>query len=50
MSRIALFLRWLSTLSLEHIILTTKVLAVEVLSAIVFFKWLLKAFIREMRK
>lgn len=36
--------------SLEPVILKLKTAAVEILSAIVFFKWLLKAFMKEMRR
>jgi len=35
---------------LERFLLNAKIIAVEIISAIVFFKWLLKAFLKEMRR
>ena len=42
--------RSIASFPLEHFLLNSKIVVVEILSAIVFFKWLLKAFFREMRK
>lgn len=43
-------IRAVSSFQLEHFILNAKIFVVETLSAIVFFKWLFKAFLKEMRR
>ena len=43
-------IRSITSFPLERFLLDAKIVVVEILSAVVFFKWLFKAFFREMRK
>jgi hypothetical protein len=47
---LALVLGFGASFPLERFLLTAKIVVVEILGTIVFFKWLFKAFFKEMRK
>jgi hypothetical protein len=43
-------IHWFPSFQLEHFLLKAKIVVVELLSAIVFFKWLFRAFLEEMKR
>ena len=46
----ASLIHWFSSFQLEHFLLNAKIVIVELVSAIVFFKWLFRAFLKEMKR